>query len=353
MSSSGPGLPRPSRLLVVNHSEPSGARTTSRSRPNSPVKWATGAADRAGVIQRDLPQPHPAQRGDPEAAGRYRGARRRCLLGRPGELGIGVRRVVAGSLDDRPAVVVPLPDPVDFVEAVLAELGGVHPPVAVPRDPLHVAVPVGPHQRAERVARSGPAVRRHPEDLAAQGIPVLGNTGFGVLAGGRPQHAVWSEGQPSAVVDGGARNPGEHGFELHPRLADSALRVAEPRDPVVRGRAEVQVDQPVPAERRGHRHAEQAALTGGFHPRDRADRADPALRGHPEQPGAVALGHQCVAIRQEGDRPRHLQVPHQHGWLSGRRRGLRGPARHGPARCGPATRVRGPAAARTQQARTQ
>ena len=42
MSSSGPGFPRPSRLLVVNHTEPSGARTTSRSLPYSPMKCATG-----------------------------------------------------------------------------------------------------------------------------------------------------------------------------------------------------------------------------------------------------------------------------------------------------------------------
>jgi hypothetical protein len=33
LSSPDPGLPRPSRLLVVHHSEPSGARTTARSRP--------------------------------------------------------------------------------------------------------------------------------------------------------------------------------------------------------------------------------------------------------------------------------------------------------------------------------
>jgi hypothetical protein len=33
LSSPGRGLPRPSRLLVVHQSEPSGARTTSRNRP--------------------------------------------------------------------------------------------------------------------------------------------------------------------------------------------------------------------------------------------------------------------------------------------------------------------------------
>ncbi len=33
LSSPGRGLPRPSRLLVVHHSEPSGARTTARNRP--------------------------------------------------------------------------------------------------------------------------------------------------------------------------------------------------------------------------------------------------------------------------------------------------------------------------------
>ena len=37
LSSWAPGLPRPSRLLVVTHSEPSGAFWTVRSRPKSPV----------------------------------------------------------------------------------------------------------------------------------------------------------------------------------------------------------------------------------------------------------------------------------------------------------------------------
>src|SRR6266581_5302523 len=42
LSSSWLAFPRPSRLLVVHHSEPSGARTTARNRPWSPTKCATG-----------------------------------------------------------------------------------------------------------------------------------------------------------------------------------------------------------------------------------------------------------------------------------------------------------------------
>ena len=40
------GCPRPSRLPVVNHSEPSGARATARSLRSSPVKCATGEPSR-------------------------------------------------------------------------------------------------------------------------------------------------------------------------------------------------------------------------------------------------------------------------------------------------------------------
>ena len=43
-SSPSRGLPRPSRLLVVNHSAPSGAATTVRSRPYCPTNSGTGSA---------------------------------------------------------------------------------------------------------------------------------------------------------------------------------------------------------------------------------------------------------------------------------------------------------------------
>jgi len=156
MSSSGPGLPRPSRLLVVNHSEPSGARTTSRSLPYSPVKCATGVPSAPVSSSGTCHSRWPRSAANPDATGRDRRARWRCLVGWPGELGIGVRPATANSLDNRPAIVAPLLDPVDLVEAVLAEFGGVHPPVAIPRHALHVAVP-------------DPALRGHPEQPGRDG----------------------------------------------------------------------------------------------------------------------------------------------------------------------------------------
>src|SRR5436190_5793343 len=125
-------------------------------------------AQLTGAAQRDLPQPLAAKRRYPEAAAGDRGSRRRCPVRRPGERGIGMRPVVAGALDERPAVVTPLLDPVDLVEAVLAEFGGVHPPRAVPGHALNIAVSIGPDERAERVARRGPAFGGHPQDLAGQ-----------------------------------------------------------------------------------------------------------------------------------------------------------------------------------------
>src|SRR5262249_1566771 len=99
-------------------------------------------AQLTGVAQRDLPQPLAAKSRYPEAAARDRGSRRRRLARRPGEPGIGVPAVAGRALGDRPAVVAPLLDPVDLVETVLAELGGVHTPRAVPGHALHIAVPV-------------------------------------------------------------------------------------------------------------------------------------------------------------------------------------------------------------------
>ena len=66
LSSSGPGSLRPSRLLVVTHSEPSGARTTARSRPNSPVKCAVGVPTApvrsSGTCQSRIPRSAATQR---------------------------------------------------------------------------------------------------------------------------------------------------------------------------------------------------------------------------------------------------------------------------------------------------
>jgi len=289
-------------------------------------------AHSARPAQRDLPQPFAAKRGHPQAAGGDRGPRRRSLVRWPGEFGIGVLPA-AGSLDDRPAVVAAPRDPVDLVKAVLAEFGGIHPPGTVPRHALNVAVPVAPDESAERVTWRGPASRGHPQDLAAQRIPVLGQAGFGVLPRGRPQHAIRPEGQPPPVVDGGPRDAGDHGIGR----PDQAARIAEPHDAVVGGGAEVHIDQPVPAERRGHRDPEQPALAVRVDARDDADGADLAVRGHPEQSRAIAFGDERVSARQERDRPRHRQVPHQHGRLAdapGSRHGsARGRRAAAPCRC--------------------
>jgi hypothetical protein len=146
-------------------------------------------------------------------------------------------------------------------------------------------------------------------------------------------------------LDGGTRDTGDHGIQR----PDLAARVPEPHDPVIRAGAQIQVDQPVPAERRGHRDPQQPALAVGLDPGDGTDSGYPPVRGHPEQPGAVAFGDQRVAARQEGDRPRHRQIPYQHGRLADMRRGLHGAARRWRA----ATRRRAcvTSAAATYQAR--
>src|SRR3954466_4078972 len=117
---------------------------------------------------------------------------------------------MAEAFDDRPAVVVSLDDEVELVPGVLAELAGIHVPVAVPAEALHVAMSVGPDRRAgERVARRRLARGREPQDLAAQGAAALRAVALAALAGPGVQHPVRSERDPAPVVDRPLRDAGE------------------------------------------------------------------------------------------------------------------------------------------------
>ena len=183
----------------------------------------------------------------------------------------------------RPAVVAARPDEVELVLAVVAELGRPQPPGGIPRDALHVAVAVGPHERPEGVARSRAARRRHPQDLAAERALVLGERRLLRLAGRRIEVAVRAERETSAVVVHVVRDARDE----HPRRAELATgrcrRVpGDGGDPVVaRGRV-VRVHESVVREGGRDGDAEQARLALLGDVRDDA--------GHGAHPGEARGG---------------------------------------------------------------
>src|SRR5690606_1151708 len=168
------GRRAPAAVLVAG-GEPDGAvgRLGDGAQAAVPGAEPGGRPGGLAVVEGDLPEALAAERGGPERAARVGEAGRGRLVGRPGEQGVGEPFAPAGSLDLRPAVVPALLDAVDLVEAVLAELGGVHAALLVPGEPLDVAVAVGPHEVAEGVARGGLPVRGDAEDLAAERVLVL------------------------------------------------------------------------------------------------------------------------------------------------------------------------------------
>ena len=147
-SSSAAGVPRPSRLLVSTQSEPSGASTTARSRPNSSVSSAEGA------VTPPLPSSGTSHSRCPRSAVTYSapsaiaapdGA---ASSGAHVSSGVGELRGAAPALHLRPAVVGARLQAVHLVEGVGAELRGVQAAGVVPGQALHVAVPEGEHRRA-------------------------------------------------------------------------------------------------------------------------------------------------------------------------------------------------------------
>ena len=168
------GAPRPSRLLVVTQSRPSGATATVRIRPYSPDEEVGGVR---GPRAADVDAPQPLARAARPARGGRRGRpARRARRPSVSQTTCGSTRpsCAAAALDHRPAVVVARLDQVELVEGVLAELRGPQPVPVVEREPLHVAVAVGPDRRVgERVARGRLAVGGDPQDLAAEDVLVL------------------------------------------------------------------------------------------------------------------------------------------------------------------------------------
>src|SRR6185436_5933014 len=99
-----------------------------------------------------------------------------------------------------------------------------------------------------RVAGLRGAGRRHPEDLAGQAVPVLGERAVAGVAGGGEQARTAAEPQAAAVVGVPARDAGE---DLLRRTDEPAAVVPDPHDAVVARRGEEEVDPVVAAVGRG------------------------------------------------------------------------------------------------------
>ena len=219
--------PRPSRLDVVTHSVPVGRRrrpcAAGRSRPRrsavglptpsavvpGPATAAAAQARPSTGARRRTPGPRGRRRRSPDDLRVDEAARPRRRRPRPG-----------------PAVVAALLDQVELVPGVVAELRGPQPALVVQRQALHVAVAQRPDRRRRvGVAGRGLAVGGDPQDLAAQGVRVLGQVGVAGLAGGDVEHPVGPEGEPAAVVDAAVRDA----VEDRPRPGRAAAVELGPR----------------------------------------------------------------------------------------------------------------------------
>ena len=167
------------------------------------------------------------------------------------------RRVRALALDLWPAVVVALDDQVQLVPGVLPELRGPQPAGVVEGEPLRrcggrgsTPVSRGPGCPV-RGSRPG-----DPQDLPAERARVLGEGVVAGLAGGDVEIAVGAEGEPAAVVDRPARDPGEDGS----RSAEPVAVEGQCEHAIVAVGGGVDEDPVVLGVRRGDREAEQAGL---------------------------------------------------------------------------------------------
>ena len=205
-------------LLVVIHSEPSGAATTARTRPKL---VAEVPADAAGVRARQhhrverLPgeraDPGPAP-GDGQPAGRA-GARRR-----PGGERVGVAARSVAPLDLGPAVVAA---PADAVELVGRRARRTPWPTCPRRRPRPAPARCGA-RRTRRGCRTGcpPAASRRGSAAGScrPAVGVLRLVRVLAVAGAGEERPAGPEGQPAAVV---ARGPGDAGQQ---RSAGRAAR---------------------------------------------------------------------------------------------------------------------------------
>ena len=209
----GAGSPRPSRLVVVTHSRPSGAddhgaQPAVRRRRTSPA-----AAPRAVGRDRHPPQPLPAQRTPSTAARRRRPARDGDASSRaPLHERVAIPGVAARALDLGPAVVAALVDQVELVPGVRRRTRR---PTAGPRssqrETLHVAVA----QRPDRGAGQGLPGAGSPSGvirriLPARRVAVLGELRVAGLAGGDVKRGRPGRTQPAAVVDEAVGDAGQH-----------------------------------------------------------------------------------------------------------------------------------------------
>jgi hypothetical protein len=189
-----------------------------------------GAPDAAVPVQRDLPQPLPPQRRDVEDVADHRRPAGGGLRGPPRHhRGQVATPAVSVALDLRPAAVGALGDLVHLVEAVLAELHGVEAAGVVEGQALDVAVALGQHRRAADACRL--ALRGDPQDLAAEGVVVLGQRGVAGVAGAdvqqpsgpkasRPPLWMLPLGMP---VSTGSTSSGEDSGKRTTRLSSSVV----------------------------------------------------------------------------------------------------------------------------------
>ena len=209
-SSSPVGSPRPSRLDVRIHSEPSGA-SCDRAQPAVPARQqgprrAGAGRPSSGTCQSRSPRSAATYRVEPAIVDPAGGG----VRGRPGDQRRGEARVVRGALHGRPAVVLAGLDEVDLVEPVLPELAGPQPAGAGRRPAPARCGARTTRPASRRTGCPGPAGR--PGSSAgscrrARSGPGTGRGGG--VAGAGVEVAVRAEGEPAAVVDARARDAGD------------------------------------------------------------------------------------------------------------------------------------------------
>ena len=278
---------------------------------------------------------------------------RRLGAGHRRALGLGNRQeaVVDAVGRLRPAVVAPRPGDIDLIAA--ARTMFMQPEPATPgieRQPLRVAMAIGPDLRAYALAADEGVVRRHAttrlqtHQLALQLVQLLRGSPLVVLAQAHVQLAISTEGHARAEVD----TLGELGqlAEDHPKPLQRAQVLLQPATadcgagplPLVVRLGVAQVDQAIGGEARRQRDIQQPALTTGEYRRHAAQRRMQApLRIQQAQaPGALA-DQVALPLRQEGQGPGVLESADHLGQLQFAqlaalghgRRGQRQQARYG------------------------
>ncbi|BDZ45132.1 hypothetical protein GCM10025866_10410 [Naasia aerilata] len=183
-------------------------------------------------------------------------------------------------------------------------------------------MPERPHKGvAERVPVGNVALRRHPEDLAVERSRVLGDVPEGCVTDSRVEHAVGTEGEASAVVVAGLRDPVEQ-HRLRPEAeAARCAREWHPHDPVVVLGGVVGV-QPALAAVVEQGQAEQTAFAARDDALDAPDLARSASRCRLHDGGGVAQADQDRPVDGQ-DGPGRLESGDEVGRVAGRLHGSR------------------------------